>query len=145
MKRRTEINIELSRTLQISHRHAALCECAVSAAQGQTIAPAKGAVLADINPQPISESSEANQAYLIENADSGEAIEIESAEGQLILAAAVRSLEQRLSAEGRAALSVPPAPTAARRSRISRSYAKLRWLTHTLIHPKSPASVNKEN
>lgn len=145
MKRRTEINIELTRTLHI-RRHAAPCECAACVAQGEMVAPEEAAVLIDVNTRTLPESSEANHDYFVENADSGEAIEIESAEGQLILVAAVRSLEQRLSAEARAALSVPPAPTVARRSRFSRYfYAKLRRLVHTIIHPTSTRHTRKEN
>ena len=145
MKRRTEINIELMRTLHISRGHAALCECAVCVARGETVAPAGAAVVVDVNTRTISESSEASNDYFIENADSGEAIEIESAEGQLILAAAVRSLEQRLSADTRAALSDPSARIATRHSPFSRVYAKLLRLVHIVIHPNPPASVNKEH
>jgi hypothetical protein len=101
--------------------------------------------MADASTCLISRRIEADQVPFVANADADEVIEIESAEGQLILAAAVRSLEQRLSAEARAALSVPPTPTAARRSRFSRSlYVKLRWLRH-IIHSTSNRHTRKES
>ena len=136
MKRRTEINLELTRTLLI-RRPAAPCECPACAAQGEPVVPA-AAVLIDVNASTLHEGGDADQGYFVENADSGAPIEIDSAEGQLILAAAVRSLEQRLSAEARAALRHPPEPTLSRRHRFARGlYAKLRWLRRIIIHPKS--------
>lgn len=137
MKRRTEINIELTRTVLI-RRPTASCLCAACNARSEMVTAEEAAVMADASTCLISQRIEAEQTPFVENADSAEAIEIESAEGQLILAAAVRSLEQRLSAEARAALSVSPAPAAARRVRFSSSlYAKLCWLGHAIIHPKS--------
>ena len=99
LERRTEINIELTRRWLV-HRPATPSERAACATQGEMVAPPAD-VLLNVTTRTLSDSSEANQSYFIENADSGEAIEIESAEGQLILAAAVRSLEQRLSPEAR--------------------------------------------
>ncbi len=136
LKRRTEINIELTRTW-LMHRPAAPCECAACAAQSEMVAPEAAVVLIDVNTRTLSDNGEGNQGYFVEYAEAGAAIKIESAAGQFILAAAVRSLEQRLSAEARAALRHPPEPTGTHRARISRSlYAKLHWLRH-IIHPKS--------
>jgi hypothetical protein len=81
----------------------------------------------------------------LNDADSGAAIEVASDEGQLILADAVRSLERRLSAQGRATLCAAPEPNSARRSRVSRSlYAKLYWLNHFIIRPKFLRATPKE-
>ena len=49
MKRRTEIKIELTRTLHIRRCHAAPCWCAVCAEQGEMDAPKAAAVLIDVN------------------------------------------------------------------------------------------------
>ncbi len=59
------------------------------------------------------QSAPVDEGVVLNDADSGAAIALESAEGQLILAEAVRSLERRLSAEARAAMcasSHPPEP-----------------------------------
>jgi hypothetical protein len=136
MMRRTEINIELTRTLHI-RRPAAPCECTACAAQGEPDGQA-AAVLIDVTTRALPEGSETDQGDFVENADSSAAIEIDSAEGQLILAAAVRSLEQRLSAQSRAALRCPPELTLSRRRRFTVSLsAKLRRLRHVITHPKS--------
>ena len=146
MKRTTEINIELTRTLLIHPRHAAPCACAARGARGEMVTPDEAVVMADAGTCVISRRIEADRAPFVENDDAGEVIEVESAEGQLILAAAVRSLEQRLSAQDRASWSVPPEPTSARRSRMSRRfYAKLRWLRHIIIHPTSAHRPRKES
>ena len=145
MKRRTEINIELTRTLLI-RRPAAPCECAVCVEHGEMITPEEAAFMADASTRVISRRVEADQAPFGENGEAGEAIEVESAEGQLILAAALRSLERRLSPEARATMSAPPAPSAARRSRFSRRFsAKLLWLRNLLTRTTSTRRTTKEN
>src|SRR2546430_13004218 len=114
MKRTTEINIELTRTLLIHPRHVAPCTCAACAPRGEMVTLYEAAVMADASTCTISRSIEADHSPFSESGEAREAIEIESAEGQLILTAAVRSLERRLSAEARAELSFPPEPTTSR-------------------------------
>ncbi len=120
------------------HRPAVPCACAACSAQSEMVGLEAAVVLLDVNTRTLSDNSEGSQDYFVAHAGSGEAIKIESAEGQLILAAAVRSLEQRLSAEARAALRHPPEPTGTHRARFRPSmHAKLRWLYHIITHPKS--------
>lgn len=76
--------------------------------------------------------------------ESGEAIEFESAEGQLILVDAVRSLERRLSPEVRASLFMPYNGHSAQCSNRIRVYSKLRALMNSVIHAKPPGLHRKE-
>ncbi len=111
MKRTTEINVELTRKLLIRHPAEAF-EKASCARHGETVTPEELAVLADASTCVISRRIEADHRPSLESGDTCVAIEIESVEGQLILAAAMHSLERRLSAQDRTLLSVPPEPTA---------------------------------
>jgi hypothetical protein len=99
-------------------------------------------------PSDISDAQpeQTDDGVSLNDTDSCEPVEPDSPEGQLILVATVRSLERRLSAESRAALSIPPKPNAACRSRFSRSfYAKLFWLRQHIIGPKSTHRTREEN
>jgi len=60
--------------------------------------------------------SSTDEGVSVKDVDSGESIEFESAEGQLILADAVRSLERRLSPEARGAAGVMLSPPPTRSS-----------------------------
>ena len=62
----------------------------------------------------------------LEKSDSCEPVAPESPEGQLILVEAVRSLEQRLSPEGRALLCAGQNDLAQNRSTLKRFYLRLR-------------------
>ena len=77
----------------------------------------------------------------LNDADSGEGIEVESAEGQLILADAVRSLQQLLPTEPTSEHTIPMA----RPCSFGRSvYSKLCRLRRTIMHPKSLSLTQKE-
>jgi hypothetical protein len=97
-------------------------------------------VLNNLGNQP----ARTEEGVQLRNAESGEAIEFESAEGQLILVDAVRSLERRLSPEVRARLYRRSKPHPARRPGRIRVYSKLRALMHSAIHPQPPCLHRKE-
>src|SRR6267142_3732676 len=69
-----------------------------------------------------------DEGVSLDDSDSCEPVEPDSPEGQLILVEAVRSLEQRLSPEGRALLSVGQEASAPNGSNRNGFYLKLRSL-----------------
>jgi hypothetical protein len=79
----------------------------------------------------------------LNDADSGEAIEFDSTEGQTILADAVRSLERRLSPEARAKMCVFPGTTVPPDSNRNRLCIKLQSL-YQLICPIALRFTRKE-
>jgi hypothetical protein len=79
----------------------------------------------------------------LNDADTGEAIEVASDEGQIILTDAVRSLERRLSAGARSAMCVAADNPAPRLSPPNSLSLKLRSLGH-FIYTKALRLVWKE-
>jgi hypothetical protein len=92
---------------------------------------------------PSNHSVPTKRGVWLNDADSGEPIEFESAEGQLILADAVRSLERRLSPEARAAMCVDQELDTSNRSNPNRFHLKLQSL-YQLICPKAQRFTRKE-
>lgn len=90
------------------------------------------------------QAAPAEERLQLNDGKSGEAIEFESAEGQLILADAVRSLERRLTPEARAAMDTYNRGYSAQHSNRIRVYSKLLTLVHFFIHTKPPCLQRKE-
>lgn len=92
---------------------------------------------------PSNHSVPTEEGLWLNDADSGEPIEFESAEGQIILADAVRSLERRLSPEARAAICAFPGTATTQAPNRNGFYLKLQSL-YQLICPKALRFTRKE-
>jgi len=89
------------------------------------------------------QSVQTEEGVSLEKSDSCEPVEPDSPEGQLILVEAVRSLEQRLTPEGRALLCSGDDPLAPNGSNRNGFYLKLQSF-YQLICPKALRFARKE-
>jgi hypothetical protein len=87
--------------------------------------------------------TQADEGVSLNDTDSCEPVEPDSPEGQMILVDAVRSLEQRLSPEGRALLCVGQNTLAPNGSNRNRLYLKLQSF-YQFIWPKALRFARKE-
>jgi hypothetical protein len=87
--------------------------------------------------------AQTDEVVSLDDSDSCEPIEPDSPEGQLILVEAVRSLEQRLSPEGRALLCAGEDALAPNGSNRNRFYLKLQSF-YQFIWPKALRFARKE-
>jgi hypothetical protein len=88
-------------------------------------------------------SAAAEEGVELNDGESGEAIEFESAEGQLILVDVLRSLERRLSPEARATMWAAEENPAVNHSRCDPARRKLRSFCQ-FIYPKALRFARKE-